>query len=67
MAMVVPFSTGSPSELELEFVVDAKSYVVDVPVNKAFTAGSKYVINLTINSSTLELDASDIMIIPWGS
>ncbi len=47
--------------------MDAKSYVVDVPVNKAFTAGSKYVINLTINSSTLELDASDIMIIPWGS
>ncbi len=67
MAMVVPFSTGSPSELELEFVVDAKSYVVDVPVNKAFTAGSKYVINLTINSSTLELDASNITIIPWGS
>lgn len=67
MAMVVPFSTGSPSELELEFVVDAKNYVVDVPVNKAFTAGSKYVINLTINSSTLELDADNISIIPWGS
>ena len=67
MAMVVPFSTASPSELELEFVVDAKSYVVDVPVNKSFTAGSKYVINLTINSSTLELDASNITIIPWGS
>lgn len=67
MAMVVPFSTASPSELELEFVVDAKSYVVDVPVNKSFTAGSKYVINLTINSSTLVLDASNITIIPWGS
>ena len=47
--------------------MDAKSYVVDVPVNKSFTAGSKYVINLTINSSTLVLDASNITIIPWGS
>lgn len=67
MAMVVPFSTAAPSEMELEFVVDAKSYVVDVPVNRSFTAGSKYIINLTINSSTLELDAANISIIPWGS
>lgn len=67
MAMVIPFNTLSPSGVEVVFVVDGNQYVVTVPINKEFLSGQKYVLNLTINSSDLNVDDENITILPWGT
>lgn len=67
MAMVIPFNTLSPSGVEVVFVVDGNEYVVTVPINKEFLSGQKYVLNLTINSSDLNVDNENITILPWGT
>lgn len=64
-AMVIPFA-NSTQDTEFEFVVDGKTYTVNVPV-KSFNRGDKYIFNLTIKSATMELDANNITIAPWGT
>lgn len=65
-AMVMPFQTASSSQVEFLFTVDGKTYTVDAPANMNYTAGEQYLFNLTINSSSMELDATNITIVPWG-
>lgn len=67
LAMLMPFQTASASGAEFVFTVDGKEYTVDVPANMNYAAGQQYVFNLTINSSTMSLDASNIIIVPWGN
>lgn len=66
LAMVMPFQTSATSQAEFVFTVDGKEYVVDVPANMNYQAGQQYLFRLTINSSSMELDAANITIVPWG-
>lgn len=65
-AMVMPFQTASSSQVEFLFTVDGKTYTVDAPANMNYKGGEQYLFNLTINSSSMELDATNITIVPWG-
>lgn len=65
--MAFPFSTGAASEVEVEFMVDGKSYVIALPNSVSFQAGSKYILTLTINSGSMVMDSNNMVIQPWGA
>lgn len=66
LALVLPFQTGSSSQPTFVFTVDGKEYEVAVPKNMSYNAGEQYLFRLTINSTSMELDAANITIVPWG-
>ena len=65
--MAFPFSTGAASEVEVEFLVDGKSYVITLPNSVSLQAGSKYILTLTINSGSMVMDSNNMVIQPWGA
>lgn len=65
--LAIPFSTGASSEVEVEFTVDGKSYVIDLPNSVAFNGGSKYILTLTITSGSMVMDNNNMQIVPWGA
>lgn len=65
--MAIPFVTGAVSEVEVEFTVDGKAYVISLPNSVAFGPGSKYILSLTITSGSMVIDSGNMTIVPWGA
>lgn len=65
--LAIPFSTGTSGDVEAVFTVDGKEYTVALPNNQTFSAASKYQLNLTINSGSMELDKTGMLIQSWGA